>query len=109
MFYIFFMTQLNVQIVRYVDSSFPGWVECMFVDSEGRCHTLRDKVPIFTVELLNEKCPYPRPGEVACEMLERFRDNLGNDVARITLQRPYAVESVEGANEFVVALDNLRD
>jgi hypothetical protein len=42
---------ISAQIVRFVDTHQPGWVECEFVDAEDWRHVLRDKVPIFTAEL----------------------------------------------------------
>ena len=44
------MHNVAVQIVRFVDSGFPGWVECELVDAAGRRHILKDKVPTFTLE-----------------------------------------------------------
>jgi hypothetical protein len=49
---------ITAQIVRFVDSRQPGWVECEFVDVEDRRHTLKDKVPIFTVEMLDAESNY---------------------------------------------------
>jgi hypothetical protein len=48
-------SQLAVWIVRFVDQHFPGWVECEFIDAEGRRHTVRDKVPVFTTVGAGEK------------------------------------------------------
>ena len=58
------MHNVAVQIVRFVDSGFPGWVECELVDAAGRRHILKDKVPIFTVEDLGADSKYPTPGFV---------------------------------------------
>jgi len=44
------MPLVSVQIVRFVNRDFPGWVECELVDADGRCRVIRDKVPMFTVE-----------------------------------------------------------
>src|SRR2546423_962604 len=38
------MPLVSVQIVRFVNRDFPGWV------ADGRCRVIRDKVPRFTVE-----------------------------------------------------------
>jgi hypothetical protein len=63
---------LAADIVRFVDESQPGWVKCEFVDAEGQRHTLIDKVPIFTVDGLNETSEYPRPGQVRCELITQM-------------------------------------
>jgi hypothetical protein len=53
--------ELAVQIVRFVDDSFPGWVACEFLDAEGRLHELVDKYPVFSAETLEPHSKYPRP------------------------------------------------
>lgn len=96
------MPELTIQVVRFVDVTQPGWVECEFVDAAGHLHTLRDKVPIFTNEDLDANSRYPRHGTAACEVLEQWQDSQGRKLVRITTDRPYGIESVEGLTEFVV-------
>jgi hypothetical protein len=93
---------IPVQITRFVDDSFPGWVECEFLDAEGRRHHLIDKVPIFTTELLDATSTYPTEGIVRCEVLERSKDDMRAELVRVTTARPDTVESTEGLSEFVV-------
>jgi hypothetical protein len=41
------MKELAIQIVRCLDDQHqPGWVECDFIDADGRRHVLVDKIPI---------------------------------------------------------------
>jgi hypothetical protein len=96
------MHYLAVQIVRFVDSSQPGWVECEFVDAEGRRHVFKNKVPIFTVEDLGAESKYPTPGVVCCEVLERYQNEKGHETARVTTAEPKGIESTEGLCEFTV-------
>ena len=96
------MHELVVQIVRFVDSAQPGWVEAEFVDAKGERHTLIDKIPIFTGEDLWIDSKYPVAGGVGCEVLQRYRDEKGKEVVRITTERPCPVESTKGLTEFVV-------
>lgn len=96
------MHDIAVQIVRFVDSDFPGWVECELVDAAGRRHILKDKVPIFTVEDLDANSHYPTPGFVACEVVERYRDEKGQELVRVSTIKPYDVVSTEGLSEFIV-------
>ena len=91
-----------VQILRFVDSDFPGWVECELVDAKDCHHTLRDKVPIFTAELLDADSQYPRLAAVPCEILGRFQDEKGRELVRVSIEQPCCVESTEGLSEFVV-------
>jgi len=93
---------ISVQIVRFVDSAFPGWVECEFVDAEGRQHIFKDKIPIFTVELLDADSKYPAPGVVACEILEQFKDEERRELTRVSTRSPWDIESSEGLSEFAV-------
>jgi len=59
---------LSVQIVRFVDDSFPGWVECQFTDAVGRVHTLIEKYPMVTAQMLDADSQYPQTGVVECGM-----------------------------------------
>jgi hypothetical protein len=54
--------ELAAQIVRFVDDCKPGWVACKFVEAEGHLHTLVDKLPIFSIEILEAASVYPRLG-----------------------------------------------
>jgi hypothetical protein len=96
------MQSLAVQIFRFVDSAFPGWVECELVDAYGRRHVLKDKVPIFTIEDLGADSKYPSPGSVRCEVAERYKNENGNELVRASTAKPDGVESTEGLSEFTV-------
>jgi hypothetical protein len=96
------MYSVAIQVIRFVDAAFPGWVECELVDAEGRRHVIKDKVPMFTVEELDADSRYPAEGCVPCEVLERYKDRAGQELARITTKEPYGIESSEGLTEFIV-------
>jgi hypothetical protein len=91
-----------VRIVRFVDDAQPGWVACELTDAFDRRHTLVDKAPVFTAKTLDADGPYPEPGVIACEVVERWQDGEGRRLARVTTARPFGVESTEGVTEFVV-------
>jgi hypothetical protein len=95
------MQNVSVQIIRFVDASFPGWVECELVDADGRRHVIRDKVPIFSAENLDAESPYPAAGNMQCEIVQRFQDGAGRQLARVSTER-FGVESVEGIAQFTV-------
>lgn len=42
------MSAISVQITRFVDDSFPGFVECTFVDALGETHVFIEKVPVVS-------------------------------------------------------------
>jgi hypothetical protein len=96
------MHNLNVQIIRFVDGSFPGWVECELVDSEGRRHLIIDKFPMFTPKVLDADSEYPTPGTVRCEVLKRYQDEKGQELVCVSTARPWSIESTEGLSEFIV-------
>lgn len=98
---------IPVQIVKFIDASFPGFVECEFVDAKGRKHLLVDKVPIVTTKLLDASSAYPTGGIVRCEVLDRLDDG-NRQLVRITTARPDGVESTEGLSEFVVVASDIR-
>ena len=98
------MPCLIVQIVRFVDSHQPSWVQCEFVDADGRHHLIKEKVPIVTSADLDANSQYPKLGGIRCEILKRYRNEKGQEVASITTLRPLSIESTEGASEFTVPI-----
>ena len=93
---------VSVQIVRFVDSDFPGWVECELTDADGRRHIIRDKVPVFTAELLDDQSRYPVTGDMPCEIVQRFHDTQGRELVRVSTEQ-CGIEFVEGVTDFTVA------
>jgi hypothetical protein len=96
--------ELKVQIVRFVDDRFPGWVEGQFVDADGRVHAVVDKFPIFTTEVLTAESCYPSAGNVRCNVLRLYRNDGGGELALIKLND---VVSTAGLSEFVVLASQL--
>lgn len=98
---------VSIRIVGFVDSHQPGFVACELLDAQNRTHTFVDKVPVFTDAPLDGSSVYPQPGVVNCEVLSRWRDEAGRQLARITTARPYDVDSTEGISEFVVLAEQV--
>ena len=94
--------ELAVQIVRFVDASFPGFVECEFADAVGKRHTIGDKVPVLSLEDLDADSAYPRRGAVSCVILNRWFGDSGRELVTISTAEPLAIESTEGLEQFVV-------
>jgi hypothetical protein len=101
------MQFISAQIVRLVDSDFPGWAECEVFDAEGRRHVLKDKVSIFTIELLDADSEYPTRGTVPCEVLERYQNEIGQELARVSTVNPCDIESTDGLSEFTVPASHI--
>lgn len=100
---------LAVQIVRFADESFPGWLACEFVDCEGVRHTIVDKWPHIADEMLDEKSAYPCLGHVVCEVLSQFKHDQEGELVRISIANPVAMESTEGLSEFTVLASQLSE
>lgn len=100
---------LAITIVRFVDDHQPGLVECEFADAEGRIHKIVEKIPLVTAADLWRDSTYPQPGSVACEVLRKWSDEHGRELARITTDRPWSIESTEGLSEFVMLSSQLSD
>ena len=98
------MPNLIVQIVQFVDSHQPGWVQCEFVDADGRHHLIIEKIPVVTSAHLDADSEYPKPGGVRCEILKRYRNEKGQELVCITTDRPSSIESTEGTSEFTVPI-----
>ena len=99
--------ELPVQIAKFVDDSFPGWVKCELVDAEGRKHEFVDKYPYFTAEMLDENSCYPVSGSIACEALFQWEDDQQRKLTRVSTAGPSPIESTEGLSEFVVLSESL--
>lgn len=98
------MLNLPIQIVRFVDQSFPGWVAGEFLDANGVRHTIIDKVPTFTAAVLDENSIYPLVGDISCKLLAEWQDDAGRRLVRIATP---GMESTEGLSEFVVLATQL--
>ena len=95
------MPALIVEITRFVDEYQPGFVECAFVDAFGQSHFIVEKAPVVSTEDLRATSAYPRPGEIACEVVAEWQAE-GRSVVRVNTERPWGIESTTGASEFVV-------
>ena len=74
------MPSVRIEIVRYLDDGYPGFVECRVADRSGRVWSFVEKVPVVTTEDLGPDTLYPRPGEIGCEVLGK-----GNGCVRICI------------------------
>ncbi len=98
--------KIEVEITRFVDASQPGFVECKLIDASGHEHLFVEKVPVVTLEYLDENSFYPQSGVVACSIVETKRvDN--REVFRVNTEEPWGVESTTGEVEFDVFREQL--
>lgn len=101
------MPEVIVDIIRYVDATQPGVVECRLIDAWGSLHTFIDKVPIFTIADLRETSVYPQRGVIACAALKRWQDPQGREIVTIDTKIPSRVESSTGRTQFDVLSSEL--
>ncbi len=101
------MLGVRVNISRYVDGSFPGWVECTLVDAFGYDHVFVEKVPVVTKDYLDAASSYPQFGVIACVVLGISQSDDGRRLAPIDTQTSWGVESLAGRSRFDVFPEQL--
>lgn len=52
------MNAIEIEIRRFVDDSYPGFVECWLTDANGREWSFIEKVPVVTTEDLDAESDY---------------------------------------------------
>ena len=93
---------ISVQIVRFVDSHQPGWVECVFVDAACRSHGIIEKVPVVTTKDLDADSKYPTLGSVPREVPERYQDDTGQELVCVSTAVPADIETQERLSKFII-------
>jgi hypothetical protein len=102
------MLGVKIRVLQYISHHPPpGIVECELVDAHGRHWRFIEKVAVVDSGDLDEKSTYPRPGIFAAEVIQRRREPSGREIVRITTERPWGVESVDGVWEFDVSAETL--
>jgi hypothetical protein len=94
--------QLQVTITRFISKDNPYFIECRFTDALGKEHIIHEKVPVITHEDLDEHSTYPRPGFIACEVMEQFPADGGSEIVLIDTSKPWSIETTEGETIFEV-------
>ena len=102
------MLGIRVKIVRYIsDEPQPGIVECQLEDAHGRRWSFVEKTAIVSTEHLDAHASYPQRGVLAGEIVQRRLDDAGREIIRISTERPWHVESVDGVTEFEILPESL--
>jgi hypothetical protein len=100
------MPEIKVQITRLVDTHQPGFVECQFVDANHRLWSFIEKIPVVTTEELWLDSEYPRIGAIACEVIRRTSDSLG-EILTVDTEHPWGIESTDGVSRFEIRRESL--
>jgi hypothetical protein len=96
------MPKLIIEILRYVDDHFPGWVECKLVDALSQEHLFVEKAPMVTSAYLGPESSYPQSGVIACEQEAQWVDESARKLVLVSTERPWGVESTTHLSNFVV-------
>lgn len=96
------MACLRVEILGFVDESFPGFVRCAFADAEGKRHTFIEKVPVVTTRDLWIDSVYPQQGTVPCEKVESFEGGTISGLVRVTIGVGDSMDSPSYSEQFIV-------
>lgn len=101
------MDVLPVTIERRVDDDFPGYVECILVDSDDRPHRFVQKVPVVSAANLPLDSAFPQPGYIACVVEDEWTDERGRQLVRVSTTNPWGIESTTGETIFTVLRDQI--
>jgi hypothetical protein len=101
------MTSISIEIVRYVEDHFPGYVECLLTDALGEVHKFIEKVPVVTFANLTANSGYPQSGWLECIIEDEWTDEVGNKLVRANTERSSGIESTAGESVFVVQVDQV--
>ena len=100
------MIGLRIEISSFVEEGQPNVVECTFIDSHGRKHSIIEKAPVVSSEDLNPDSHYPRPGVIVCQSIQRkAQDDF--EIVEIDTMTPWGIETIEGESRFEVLPEQL--
>lgn len=104
------MVVVKVSVDAWLDAeSFPGVVECHFVDAWGAKHVFQEKYPVVLGAHSTDICgvDLPLTGWIACEIMQRVTDGQGRVWVRVTTAKPWGIASIAGIYEFDVLNEEL--
>ena len=96
------MPSILIQIVRFVDNNFPGWVECLLTDAESQVHSFIEKAPVVSLDPLTSTSTYPRGGFIPCMVEQEWQSAFGQDLVQVSTEHPYGVASATGRARFTL-------
>jgi len=101
------MTSVAVEITRYVNDAFPGWVEAVLIDARGSAWTFVEKVPVVSSDSLTASSSFPCAGAIACEVVPGSNDAVGSGLVESDTSSPWGVTAKGGNSRFVVRSSQL--
>lgn len=64
------MQGVRIEVLKLVDTDFPGWVECSLVDAAGTEWRFVEKAPVVLHDSSSHLEFLPRPGVIACVVMQ---------------------------------------
>ncbi len=64
------MQGVRIEVLKLVDTDFPGWVECSLVDAAGTEWRFVEKAPVVLHDSSTHLEFLPRPGILACVVMQ---------------------------------------
>ncbi|WP_394782240.1 hypothetical protein [Undibacterium sp.] len=101
------MFNLVVEIERFVDNDFPGFVECSLVDAGGVRHEFVEKVPVVSSANLRDDSTYLQSGYIGCIIENERIDKLGRHLMQVDTNQPWGIESIVGETRFEVLAEQI--
>ena len=102
------MDVLPVTIERFVDDDFPGFVECVLIDSDDCSHRFVEKAPVVSTANLSLDSAFPQPGCIACVVEDESTHERPPQLVRANTSNPWGIESTTGDTTFIVLYDQIR-
>ena len=93
---------LQVQVERFVDDHQPGFVACVLIDADGKCHEFIEKGPVVSDTDLWSDSVYPQAGFLGCSVEREWTDKEGRSLVHVSTAKPGGIESVVGDTDFTV-------
>ena len=95
--------EVTVSIVGFVEEHQPNIIDFMLRDAFDQEWRFHDKVPMVSIEDINEHSSYP----VRCTVLKRFVDESGRAMAVIDTMVPDSIATLGEEHVFTVADDQI--
>jgi len=93
--------EMIVEITKIIDDDcWPAVVECKFSDAYGKEHTINEKFPIVTSEIITPNSTFPQKGMVRCSLLKKIIDKDVGLIIEVSTEIPDYVESLDGLSKF---------
>ena len=93
---------VKVEILKYTDDHFPGWVECRLIDANLTEHIFNEKVPVVTDAAIDATTSLPQPGVIGCILGAMTKRQDGSEILTVNTAKPWGIESVKGQTQFEV-------